>query len=368
MKKILTSLILCATLICGVFVFSACDKDYNLGNLKNDYLKLADGYKEISMSTKCEIQFDYSKIVITSTNMAEIMEQNPKYANINSVYNKLVSNSLYFTTEIIEVCSNNDINVKNKFKNQLHSDIQEVDNKLAVVNENLIGLAEKLSVAYPLGKVSNDDACMARLEDMFDAYEKLIEASLKLSKDLSTLYFNYILEEDNPSYYGKSLDDIDSSVAIASIKNNVCYQVVNLTQNYYNNYVKGSGLSKTIAQGNEDFSLANSSFKDYVDNVHRIVVMDIRTSAGVAIDASTTLKQNFYKTLVKLHNLQAIMKNDSEKYSVASEAISYVKSKNNVNATNDEKMYVELIENYTYIVNEYNETLVELLTIISSVS
>ena len=163
---------------------------------------------------------------------------------------------------------------------------------------------------------------------------------------------------------------------ISKLQGRVKYEISNLSQLFVEIYVDGNNLPTELStpiilnegEDNETiefnkFEINKDAFRylDKVDNLNRIFADTYNAEQAVEKANSNSNKQNFYNLAIKAYNLQNILENDNEMFVNACKKIQYS------NIDNDNAYEVqskEIVDNYKYIVEEYNDVLSSMLSII----
>ena len=78
-------------------------------------------------------------------------------------------------------------------------------------------------------------------------------------------------------------------------------------------------------------------------------------------------KQDFFELSIKLYNLQTILNNNYDIYMQACQDVVYSRVTSDINASDYESLCLNIIDNHSYIVDEYNAVLIDLLTIMENI-
>lgn len=365
MKKKVLSLILCLFLIPGALIFTACgdDNDYSLANLSTDFYSIANNYENLNLTIDNEFEFDYSNFVYQNEQyFTNAINTTVPYMYLGTYYNPLFSNSMSFVYNYIDICSTDSINAPQNLKNELKQNLDNFDAALRTVNADINMVAERLRFNINSNVEITNESCLTRLKNLFDSYDILFSSVYDLTDTLAEIYFDYALNDANPNYYSQSLDDFDALRVTSNLNAKIKLQISNLTEIYTELYVCGGELSTAYTtQVDGEFATLEGNYSTYMAKIANIdKVFD--PSIASTINASTTLKQNFYNLAVELYNLQSALYNDLDIYNQASDDIVYTIIINDVNATTYELMCVEIIDNHKILLENYNDVLVEILS------
>lgn len=352
MKKKLLSLILVLMLLPIASIFSACGKNKNVSlvSLDDNFYAIARENKNLELVNK-NLVFNYNNLGTKFNNAISNVE---RYKELNK-YNTLFNNIISFSSQHIEVCSNNADFVDNSVKREVLESLTKFEKAINDVNDNTDMFAEIIHISPDDDIVSK--ACIIRFENLLDVYEELFIQSANLNNCIANLYYNHILNEPNPNVYEIALSDFDPTIVVSKLKSRIAYQKANLTQSYVEMYVAGGGFAHKIATGEETLDL---NAYNYLDNVKGLNVEFTEDTAVYKINQSG--KTEFYAYSIEAYNLQEILNNNASKFTYACNKINY----NDITAESsaEEKMCVDIIlENYS-LIYDYNSVLVNMLTII----
>ncbi len=362
-KRRFLSLILCLLLIPGAMLFTACGEDdgYRLSNLSTDFYNIANSYENVNLTSDDRIEFDYSIYVYENEQyFTNAVNSTIPYNNLNNFYNRLFDNSLSFVYEYIDRCSTDELDVERDKRNMLQYRLQEFNESLRNVSNNVTLVAEIMR--FNINDSILDRTCMNRLKNLFDSYADLYQTAYNLTRVLSDIYFNYALTDSNFDFSSVELDQFDATRVTNNLNSKIEMQISNLTQSYIELHVKGGDLSTRLTTDNNGFGSVDSSFNEYLSQVSQIDI-DFNSTIGESINFSAN-KQAFHEASIKLYNLQTLLNNEYEMYNQACNDIIYIRIRNDFNATTYELICADIIDNHYYLIEQYNDTLVELLDII----
>ena len=335
----------------SALVFAACknDSSYKMANLKTDFysvseeenVEVADGKLKLNYSIYQENGSAYLQNLINNTSSV--------YSNIND-FNTLLDNSLAFTYAYIDACSSNAIKADGSVKNAIQTNVKEFTASFKVVSQNVKLLADIVGISK---SNTQNDNCMFALKNLFDSYISLYKKAVVLNDSISQFYYNYAISNSNPNV----VSNYSASAVINLINSRVQNQISALTQNYLERFVFGSTISRDITKNNQKLNLSQNS---YIENVNALYTLDITQ----ATERANAKQDQFYALAVKLYNLQGIMSNDHNKVQTAYSTVDYLEVNNESSA--NEKLCAEIIEDYSFVLQEYNTVLVGTLNLISS--
>lgn len=370
MKKFLVGVLTCLTALTGVVCFSACsdNKQYNLANLKTEYTKVADGCTSASVQAG-KIEFDYSVFKSGDESYFQsVVNSTDPYTRLNDFYNPLLQNSMNFVYQYMDVCSTKTIKVNAKTKQTLDKDLSSLQLALKNVDDHVCSLAKNVHFAEDYTSI----ICSVGYTSLFDSYDALLSASLKFNFDLANIYFDKALTSALEDYSQYTVEEFDANRAVINLKSQTDYQIINLTRVYYSTYVKGNALTTvfTTKDSNNKFASPDVNYKNYLNNIAKVTLSDTflatLTSKMDVINEDASLKESFYEKSVAMSNVQRIMENDLKIYEQALNDVVYLNKKADPNATDYEQFCVKMIESHNYIVDKYNDILVDIIQTINN--
>ena len=367
MKKILC-LLLVLFLIPTAFVFSACKEDdsYKIANLKTDVLGLADKYAVLVVENE-NLKFDYSIYKQEDkAKLADCVKNVEPYKNLER-YNQVFYNLMDFSFDYVGACSNENFELSADYRNNIKTKLDALESSIKVVDVNTRALAE---ILHGSEDVTNQ-IYIERLDTVLTSYNRLFETGAEFNNAVADLYFNKILINSNPNIGLISQDKFETSVVINTLDARSKNAISLLTQNYIEMYVSKSTLvdelMKKDAGGN--FGTLDLTINSYGATVNKLRVLDLTKAENLqkAIETSSNQanKETFYQKAIQAYQIQEMVQNDRNSYEKACLDIEYLKVKNDEKANNYEKTCVKVIDNYSYITNQYAGTLAELIAIIN---
>lgn len=358
MKKQFLSLLLVVLFIPSIFVFAGCkDKSYKLSNLEGDYKNIVSGCENIKMEGN-KIVFDYSSHKIGDIAYMDSVLNLEPYNQLEN-YNLLFDNLMGFVYEYISVCSSDNIEVDADTRNKLKTELNNLSLSINSVDIYINQFAEIIEFNYNENVIT--DICLARYKNLLFEYNNLYQTTINFSNSLASLYYNNALYDSNPRIDSISLENFDSSVVISKLQGRVKYQVSNLSQIFVEKYIDGQGIEEVIITDNEGvfgkLDLSKDNYLSNVNNIERVFNSSFDAESAVIIANSESKKQTFYNLAVQAYNLQNILDNDNYMFVQACNAIQYGKVGNNKSK--------DIINNYNYAVQKYNDVLVGMLNCLS---
>ena len=358
MKKLL-SLLLVLFLVPMACMFSACKKaeGYKLSSLKTDLLAIADKYETVTIE-KDNLKFDYSTLKNKDdTVIDECIKSVEPYKNVER-YNQVFYNLMDFSFDYVGVCSNDSFNIDINVRNDLKQKLDALDSAIQVVDINVQNLSNILNSSADTSNI----IYIERLDTVLNSYNRLFVAGSEFTNAVADLYFNKILIDANPDISAIKAEEFETSRVINTLDARTKNVVSILTQNYIEVYVSKANLVDDLL-GN--FQALDLNVNSYSNKVAKLKVLDLTTEANidkaVEIANSESRKAAFYEKAIQAYNMQEIIQNDRASFATACNDVDYLKMKTDENASSYDKICIRIIENYSYITNEYAETLGELL-------
>ena len=338
-------------------LFTACGKGkgYNLNKLDNDFNKLATQNNNVAIKENGDLVFEYTELSVVSA----INEVTP-YNQLKK-YNEVFYNLMAFSTEYIDECAKNSATDNVEIKNQVKSDLQQLNRAMREVNGSINVFAEMINV----NKETNikAEACVATFKNLLKSYDNLFEKSINFNNSLSDLYFNYILKDGNPDIYSKNLSDFNSADVILKLKSRICFQKSNLSQSFVEMYVD-ENLAEKVASEQEIFDLNRFNYSSNISNISK----NFDESTAVEVANNVTNKERLYELAIRAQNLQSTIKYEQDKFVKACNSIDYSLTKENEAATEYQLLCVRIIDSTNMLFVTYNSVLSEMLNIMTSAS
>lgn len=364
-RRIWLSLLLCLLLIPGATIFTACGdgEGYQLSELRTDFNEIVTKYDNVNLTSDNRIEFDYS--IYTYQNeqyFTDLVNSSRPYSHLNNFYNRLLDNSLQFVYNYIDRCSTNELDVEREKRNKMQFYLQSFDSALNDVSLNTSLVAEILR--FNINGNMFNSVCMNRLKNLFDSYDNLYLAVYNITDCLSDIYFNYALSDYNFDFSSIKIDQFDANRVTNILDSKIQYNIVYLTRNYTERNVKGGSLSTTLTTDTNGFPEVGYNLQEYQQKVSQ-ADRSFSDTIGDEINASA-LKQDFFEASIKLYNLQTILNNNYDIYIQTCEDVVYLRVAEDINASDYETLCLEVIDNYSYVVDEYNACLVDLLAIMEN--
>ncbi len=347
----------------GVFIFSGCsEKLYSLEGVNTYFTSKIAKYSNVTISSSDDtLTFSYPSYLSTAINGYT------PYNYLDSYYNTMFYNAFDFSAMALPAVSNTSVQVEKDLYDDLYADIDDFVSALASVSNRIDFLAEK--VYENQSSLGNTD-CLTRLNNLFNAYEDLYQATFSLNATLSNIYYNYY--SANPNYDVSSISyssfsSTNIAVIILSVKNRLTYHISNYTLAYIQQNVTGLGLADEII--NSTYKPTSSDTDDHDYNEYTTAIAEVTTtlsdSEATTIYNNETNRLNFYNKAIELYNYQSALNYNTPMYRTASLAIVYNETKNDVNKTEEEELYLSIIDNYVSLIKEYHTALDEMIYIIT---
>lgn len=333
-------------------LFVACkDKDgYNLDNLNADYAKIETENKNIKV-VKNEIRFDYSNY----ENLQTTIDNEERYSILHD-YNYIFDNLMKFSYKYLEICSNNSISADADVKNRVNTTLKDLKSSIREVDACVDMFGEILEVCEDN---IYEVACVVRYENLLETYDEMFQSAINFNNALSDLYFGSVLKDANPNVLKYELENFDASIVVNKLESRLVYQMSALTQSYVEMYIDGGSLAEKIAQGEINFEINAFDYQSNIEAINKSIEEQVASERA----NNVSNKQRFYDLAVQAYNIQAVLKNDKEKFVYACNAISYSKVKGSDVASANEKLCVTIIDGNYDLISTYNSVLVEMLSL-----
>lgn len=353
MKRKILSLILVLMLLPFASIFSACGKDdgYNLTNLKDDFNNIFTSSKNYKI-VEGDVLMDYS----VHSKLEDAVTNIDQYKELVK-YNMILNNSLMFSVNYIEVCSNSNIKVDASTKDNIQQDLNNLKNAMNDMNNCLDIFAEMVNIAYDVNPI--DDVCLNGYENLLLAYNNVYEKAGKFSGTLSNLYFNKILNNGNPDVLSIGELNFDANTVVILLDARIKNHVSDLTNSYVETYLNDNNLAKLIAHNQAKMDLTKFGYSSKIEK------FDIDIDEQIAAERANLNKAQFFKLAVQSQNVLSTLANNYSKFTFACGDINYCKvSKDENNATPHEQACMFIIKENRELLARYNTILIETLKIV----
>ena len=357
MKRKILSLILILMLIPFASIFVACGKDkgYNLNNLQSDFNKIDSENTNIDLEGGI-ISIDFS----AHNHLQEVVSTTAPYNQIVN-YNYILSNLMGFACDYISVCSDNNITKDADLKNSLESDLVELKKSLNSLNNNIDMLGEIINISY--GIDINQKTCLTRYENVLEAYYEVFDKATIFNRTLADLYLNHALQNENPNVFSVGYENFDAGMIISKLKIKISYQKAILSSNFVEVYI-GEDMAEKVANSLTIIDLTN--YETNITEISKTFTEEIAIEKANNQDLPTNSnKERFYNLAIQAQNLQTILNNNQNKYYFACDFVDYVKVKANYYSSAQELVCIDIIEENSDLILEYNEVLVAMLEIVA---
>lgn len=362
MKRRFLILLLILVLIPGGLVFVGCGNQngYNISNLDKDFYAIAEENYFI-VKTNNELIVDYGKY---QNNGKEILNtlinaEAYQYRYIKD-YDKLLHNILDFTFEYIDICSTYNNSVDKNLRNKTETDLNALKRAFADFNYSLDSFGDAVASNAHLSNPIND-VNISKFKSTLNKYEDLLEASIKFSEDIFKIYYTS-LNDANPNFL-ENKAEFKASMVINRIENRAKFQTNNLTRLFVEKYIVDEDLEAKIAKNENNHIFTTAEYQNYLQAVRKI---NSRVKVETA-EENANANENFFELSVQMYNAQEILNNDYDKFVAACNKIDYQEVKNKKDKTEMEEMCLKIIDDYDYLVTEYNTILIQLINIMLGV-
>ncbi|MBR6778605.1 MAG: hypothetical protein IKM43_00415 [Clostridia bacterium] len=347
MKKWLC-LLLCMFLLPSAFLLSACKNKsgYQLKDLNNDYIGICTG--GLFKYTQNKIIIDYSDYSSLNT----VINQEP-YSNIGK-YNEMFENMMLFANSYVDDCSNDTKEIDKGTRELIKDQLKELKDQFSVVQQR----AEELDKIVEMHDDFNA-ICMNRLAKLLESYNPLFVKAYNFSHTLSTIYFAGVQVPNVAGVSVANFSPLNGTVDFR-LDARLKHQVVNTTRYYVELYVESEGIASSLTRKSGDNYNQLQNFANYQSKINTLKNRRYdETNLGV-ISLNDSLEQEYLNLFVQACGMQRALNNDIAKYNVAIGAVNY--SELIVDDMTDfEKQYKTMIDNFGYIIEEYNNVLDNLL-------
>jgi len=360
MKRKFLSLILALLLLPGAMFISACgkEKNYNLESLSNDFYAIADTENDTIVRFNNKLEFNYAHYSNNGDEFVNYAIQNISlYGNLIT-YNQLFNNLMSFSYSYIGACSTK-IKVSESVVDSLENSLEELHGAMKEVNSSTDMFASPLKITAKSDMATNF-ACKESFKNLLTSYEVLFQKAIAFSNNLENIYFNYVLTNPNPKVLNIELKDFDANIVVNNLDARIKWQTANLTKAYLEMHILDGDVAENVKNG-ANIDLYKSNYLSNVNNISYKI--DAQVAAEIANNSAN--KANFYNLSAQANSAQTMLANDTNKFINAINSISYINVKNNSStATEVEKLNVKVVEDYNYLLGEYNKVLTSIVNIV----
>ena len=335
-------------------LFNGCgDKGYKLSNAPAKIASM-DRFDSVVVEDGV-VRFNYDGFTIGEQKIInDVLSLNIKpYAYLKD-YNKLFDNLMAFTCEYIDECANDDIKVNKDLRNELERNLEELEHDIANVDTATIGWADTLKAADDIsGLVS-----LTKYKNLLSTYDDLFNSATNVANTVSNIYFGYVLNDANANYYDISLSEFDAGMVTNKLQARILDQISNITQVYIEKTFSGANMAEVLTNMTTSFgNLDLTQYNARINAINNRIVVNEQTVAHANVN-----KENFYNTAIELYNIQEVLADNNRIFIMACNDIEYTRSMVDANATNYDKMCIEIIDSHDYLISQYNDILARLLT------
>jgi len=238
----------------------------------------------------------------------------------------------------------------------LQADLIELQKSVSDVNACVNIFAEMVTAMASTEDLTST-VCLTRFKNLISTYETMFERASVFNNTLADLYFNYILKDGNPDVFSKGVDAFEVDVVVNKLQSRLCYQKSCLSQCFVEMYV-GSNLAEQIGNGATTLDITSNKYKDNIEAINDVITEE------TAVEKAQQNKNAFYELAVQAQNIQATIKNDTNKFITAVDKIEFCEVVVDANATAYDKLCAEIISSHNELIKDYNAVLVKMLEII----
>lgn len=358
MKRNIWILILILLLIPGGFVLTACGKndDYKLSNLKNDFYSIDETNATI-VTSKQTLKLNYENYKDNNVKYMLDIINNPAYPyQYLKEYQTLLDDVLSFTYSYIDVCSSNDLEVPSELKNKTKQDLIALQEAFIDLDYQFESFASL--VHFNLSNTDKTDPILlSSYKKVLGDFENVIVEAVDFSDDIAKIYYQHVLNNPNPNFFVES-EDFSAGKVESYLTSRIKFQTNNLARVFVEKYFDGADIDKQLSSKNFANNLFESEeYNLYTSNVEKIN-KDLKNKAE-AIDTKALLNKS-----IEMYNAQEILNNDDKKFKTACQEIEYQTILASKDKTEAQKIYLKIVDDYDYLVQQYNAVLVDIIDIL----
>jgi len=345
MKNKFLCLLLCAFLVIGGIIFSACGiKGYDLKKFNNDYLALAN-QEGVSVNEQGYLEFDFIQIY----NAIVARDGNPAndpcatslatfYAPLTNQYAYLTKNSQNFIVYVKEMLSaGND--ASKQTRNNIQSQLKEVSSSLNNVQNKIKDYVRVISITTSQNTLDRQ----AYFNNLTNALCGFYNSCRNLSFSVANVFFNDILNNENYNFYSNANNySVKLTNTLPDITN---FQVFNLTQNFVEMYVEGN-----------DKAINEEAFTSYKNSVESLINYTAELK-GKKIKET----EEVYKNVLAMYALNGKLINERNMHLNATNNVVYLEVLQNGASNQQEQASMNIIAGYKQNLDDLTNALVKIL-------
>lgn len=313
-------LVMCLLPLSAIILCSCGGNDQELKDFYTCYTKIAQNNTYLTLTSvnddyglniqAYKIDLDYS----LSPELSALVDNNStKYYYIKHFYQTALDNSLsplYFYGKALSQSDN----ITKKETKQLYSKLDALADEYSSISYYCGILISSLK------STANQTINLTYLNKLFTQYEQTIEQASLLSRLVSNLYFNKVLENSNLNYGVKNsyeeLSDADL-IAIADSTKKRVYYYKSLYSNIFNElHINGRDLGNSIINGLNVNSLVYTPY-NYVAGIDSLITNDINTLRSN--------KEKIFSCIVSLYHIQNQIDSEYEYFEQSKSKVVYAK-------------------------------------------
>lgn len=357
MKRFLCSILIIVMLPIACFSLLACDEKNDLSTFYSSYKNIANNCPHLAVveindtyginANSYKIDIDYAQ----STKLEALVDDSStKYYHLKHFYQQLLDDTLsplYFFGEAIS----NSKKVSDKQTEKLFQHLYELEECYKDIDYHTGTLFTSLK------STNIESVNLSSLKKLFTQYEEAIIVAGNLSALINDIYFNTLLSNTNMDYSSKTYDqltDTDLNTIAMNVRARMYYYKSVYANVYMQLHVRNAGLAENIIY-------ESAVLPSYIPYNYIVSIDKIETKPIVNLRNS---KQDIYKNVISLYNIQNSFDKAYAYFNTASSKISYLDV--DVNTSSQHEInYAKIMEQFAngIAVDSYEilENLVELL-------
>jgi len=347
MKKKILTILLIFMLLPTVFMFSSCKTgDYKLSSLKDDYTNIYN-YETIKLENE-KFTINYSSYeVFNSATM-----QNKPYSYLNN-YNNTLKCTMIFADSYLTQISKGGYKVDAKVRVRLKNELEDLDKAFTKLDVNAQKCAEYVEFSSDLESAHSKQS----LEALLCTYEEAYQAAFNFNSTLMEIYFSNVKIKDFTEQ-----EEFVPLVAVADmrlearIKQHVVYNAMCFAEKK----LCSDEFINSFVENPDVFAPVENVYSNY-DQAIKVINIELNEQVLEEISNNVERLNRFKNSLITLNNLQLVINNDYKYFKNACKEINYIEvDAEFVNASNNEKTKLRLINNFSSLLTQYNQTLATL--------
>lgn len=371
MKKKILCLVLSLLILPCALLFTACkEESYNLKDLNEDYVSIAEKYNAITIENN-SLKLDYS--IFKLADGTQYVNETFKLAPYNVInnYNNILNNMLQIVADKINNCSIETEQINDQTKNDVKQKLNNLDAAFSSINVEVNNFANQIRLAQEIDDAETKNTELTKANSVYlmsfkyllNSYNNLFNATYYFSTAVANIHFTLANVESNDVFVNtpfnkeqltKLLSMLDSRLKLQKANCSFVYVLENLIDNNFAKSVETLGAEAGSMPNYETYTtdIANITkeidvSKEYIDAVEDEQLGNIFDKAAV------------------VYNLQASLNISCEGFLKSLNDINYERILNNKStASSYELSCLDIINNYISLIKANNTALKDLINLL----